>query len=280
MDALDSEILGNWIFEDVKSDDKTVFEKVYLTIEKENGLYNVNAYELEHANGKYTGTAGSFNSNLEINHVDGFANISECTNTDSELNLEHVYLFDDGDDFYFVTSVKKENSKKTLASGRKVAVSAGDVVVGRLGAKATIADGVGSGDVTSMSIIAVGERNDHEHNFKLMTGNGSVVTNGHYVECECGLKYVLVAHGSGCDKCGYEDTWGQVTISTSKDVFRIPMEKGISLGTTGTRTYTTFLGEEIEYTGVDASNENKTTSRNGVYYCNEAKTAMNLALSK
>ena len=280
------DIVGNWLFSDVDSDDSTTFANGYLTVTKDNGLYNVEAYMLKSEAGVYTGTPGSLNSQITNVEVVGFAKLTDgtLTSTYDYLNLENVLLFNAGTSYYFVTSVKTETEDVSLDSGREVDLKADDIIIGTTTTKANVADGESSTAVGTLTYLAVGKKVEHEHAFKLMSGNGAVLSNCHYVECECGLKFVQVAHGSGCDKCGYENSWKNIVIykNGNKDSFWAPVKKGISLGTTGTKTYVTFFGEKVAYDAskTNATNSDTTKSKNGVYYCAADQSTMTITLSE
>lgn len=111
----------------------------------------------------------------------------------------------------------------------------------------------GANDVTG-----VASHTEHTHSWKLMEGTGAVTAGGHFIECECGLKYVLDEHNTTCSTCGYDSsTWYTVTVKSGADsawatteaTFALPKETYLNkLATSG--TWTCFNGKKLTYTAV------------------------------
>ena len=241
-------------------------------ISRTNGFFDADAYTMQYQDGYVTGTAGTLTSDLKITHVEGFTAIS---GSETKISDDRAFVVTDGSNWYYISQ----------AAVADTGIAVGDYVFGELNGVTGTVEGDDL-DFTGATVKTISKvtKSEHVHSFELMKGLGAVVSSGHYLECACGLKYVLQSHDDGCDTCGYTNKWINVTVDNTEDVFVMPLTQGLyvagpSTSGTASYTYTCFNGKTITYKSVTATNSDEDLSKNGTYY-GTAGATLEIALGK
>ena len=251
--CVDTDIVGHWVYSSQVDSKDTNYEVYDLTISEKNGLYTVEGYVMT-VNGSYKLTeAITVTDNGKAGGV-----AYTTTDTDAETILaakvsaygtgytlgDQTFKFAVTDtldgDVYIGTPVKTEGKVPTK-----------DVYL--------IFDATSGQTADDLAVKLT--KDDHSHSFVLKTGVGSVLENGHYTSCSCGLENLLEAHGTTCGTCGLNSEWYTVTVkygtsgaeNTLLEKFKLSDETFLPSRKNEAGTYTSFLGLEKKYTNFNVA---------------------------
>lgn len=248
-------VLGTWTYTYVGDPkEPTTSKNYYLTVSRENGYYNVDAYCAEYTTGAIDLTSSV---KLTVESVDGFVSGSSVTALGAAYEKENLFVFTIDREDYFLTQYAKDDDTDAKAYAK------GDLAFGIL----SDSNLDGSTQIT-LTPVKVSAPTDHTHNFVLMSDARAVTEDkdsnkGHYLECSCGLKYVFAKHAAGCDTCKYASDWQKITVTDSSktETYYAPKDTVLRLqtGTTSGTTYTYFDGNSVKYTKFSVTNAKETS---------------------
>ena len=245
--CLDTNIVGHWVYSSQVDSKDTDYEVYDLTISEKNGLYTVEGYMMT-VDGSYKLTKAITVTNN--GKAEGIAYTTADTEAESILAAKVTayqtgYGLGDQTFKFAVTEALTGNVYIGTPVKTVDSVPTKDVYL--------IFDDA-SGGTNDMAVKLT--KDDHSHSFVLETGVGSVLENGHYTSCSCGLKNLLEAHGTKCGTCGLDSEWYTVTVkygtagaeNTLLEEFKLSEETFLPSRKDGEGSYTSFLGLKKNYT--------------------------------
>ncbi len=246
--CVDADIVGHWVYSSQVDSKDTDYEVYDLTISEKNGLYTVEGYKMTvdgsyklteaitvTENGKAEGVAYTTTDTAAEGILASKVSAYETGYTLGDQTFKFAVTGTLAGDVYIGTPVKTDDSAPT-----KDVYLIFDATSGN------------TGDDLAVKLT----RDEHSHSFVLETGVGSVLEDGHYTSCSCGLKNLLEAHGTKCGTCGLDSDWYTVTVkygtagseTTELEEFKLSDETFLPSRKDGEGSYTSFLGLKKDYT--------------------------------